>query len=156
MLWQQCRLVALAIHTVRRALLTIREHVLLGILNSFFQSDGERKGDSGKLDGQSGATCNVEVGKLTECVLEFEDADEFRVQDEDTGATSLSVGVIRSELGKGKEGGEGRSSVNLLRTRPRMFSRTERTELIPSSLSLRDGLRSLTASEGEAGQRVSD
>ena len=31
--------------------------------------------------------------------MEFEDAEEFRVQGEDTGATSLSVGMVRSESG---------------------------------------------------------
>lgn len=51
MLWQQCCLVALAIPAARRVPPTICEHVLLGILNGFFQSDGERKGDAGKLDG---------------------------------------------------------------------------------------------------------
>lgn len=79
MLWQQCRLVALSIPVVRRAPLTVSSHILLGVLNGFFQCDGEGKGDARELDGQTGATRDVEVGKLTEGVLEFEDANEFRV-----------------------------------------------------------------------------
>ena len=51
------------------------------------------------------------------------------------------MGWSDSELGE-KEARAG----DLLRTRPRMFSRTDSTELILSSLSLRDGLRSLMAS----------
>ena len=78
-LWQQCRLVALSIPVVRRAPLTVSSHILLGVLNGFFQCDGEGKGDARELDGQTGATRDVEVGKLTEGVLEFEDANEFRV-----------------------------------------------------------------------------
>ena len=53
-----------------------------------------------------------------------------------------------SDLGEGAVGG-------LLRTRPRMFLRTKSTELMPSSLSLRDGLRSLMASEANVrGERT--
>jgi hypothetical protein len=89
MLWQQCRLVALSIPVVRRAPLTVGGHVLLGVLNGLFQRDGEGKGDAGELDGQTGAACDVEVGKLTEGVLEFEDANQFGVQSEDAGTTSL-------------------------------------------------------------------
>jgi len=38
------------------------------------------------LDGETGAAGDVEVGELTECVLDFEDADEFGVEGEDAGA----------------------------------------------------------------------
>ena len=88
-LWQQCRLVELSIPVVRRALLAVSSHILLGVLNGSFKCDGEGKGDAGELDGQTGATGDVEVGKLTEGILEFEDASEFGVQREDAGATSL-------------------------------------------------------------------
>lgn len=50
-LWQQCRLVAVSISVVCGALSTVVKHILLSVLNGFFQCDGKREGDTGKLDG---------------------------------------------------------------------------------------------------------
>lgn len=80
---------------------------------------------------------------MTKRILELEHADEFRVEGKDASATGLkggSAGVKRGGTKKKKVVGD------LLRMRPRMFSRPERTESMPSSLSLRDGLRSPMAS----------
>ena len=78
----------------------------MSILNSFFECDGEIQGDAGELDGQTGAASDVEIGKLTKGVLEFEDAHEFRVQSEDAGATRFAWGGqipswVRRKRGRG-------------------------------------------------------
>lgn len=141
MLGQQRRLVALSVPAVCRAPLTVGGYsVLSGVLNGHFERDREIECNTGELDSQTGATRDVEVGQLTKGVLQFEDAHEFSVQREDAGTTRLRC--RRDQIRAKQE----RCRGNLLRTRPRMFSSTESTELMPSSLSFRDGLRSLMAS----------
>lgn len=107
MLWQQRCLVALSTPTVRRHPLTVTVdgRVLLRVLNGFFQRDGERQGDTGELDGQTGAARDVEVRKLTEGVLEFEDANELRVEGTNAGATRLRRRGQTRVVGEGEEGG---------------------------------------------------
>ena len=138
MLWQQRRLVGLSAPVVRRAPRTVGEHRLLGVLNGLVERDGEGQGEAGEADGETGAAGDVEVGKLAEGVLEFEHADELRVQGEDARATGCHGGCgVRSDWARVGD---------VLRTRPRMLSRPESTESMPSALSLRDGFRSLMAS----------
>jgi len=104
-LWQQRCLVALSTPTVRRPPLSVGGHVLLRVLNGFFQGDGERQGDAGELDGQTGAARDVEVWKLTEGILEFEHANELRVEGANAGATRLRSPWSDSSWPWKREGG---------------------------------------------------
>ena len=74
--------------------------IFLGVLNGFFEGNREREGDAGELNGETGTTCDVEIGELTEGVLEFKDADEFGVEGEDAGAASLGNGRCQTRVGR--------------------------------------------------------